>query len=208
LVGEPELLDGVERIDVCLSHFHLDHVVGLSYLPAVPPHIERFIWGPGAALYEASTATILEHLIGPPMFGLTLDRVASRTSDLPLGESEIGPFTVITRDQQMHPQPSVALRVGDELTYCTDTGYDPNNARFAAECRHLLHEAFWPEHPVDNWHSTAAQAARIAEGAAVVRLTLVHINPLSDSATDRLLHDQSSQIFTRSHVGTDLAVLE
>ncbi|MGD2114802.1 MAG: MBL fold metallo-hydrolase, partial [Acidobacteriota bacterium] len=28
-----ELLEGVEQLDVILSHFHLDHVIGLSYLP-------------------------------------------------------------------------------------------------------------------------------------------------------------------------------
>ena len=29
------MLAGVERLDVVLTHYHLDHVVGLSYLPGV-----------------------------------------------------------------------------------------------------------------------------------------------------------------------------
>ena len=33
LVADPSLLDGVERLELVLTHFHLDHVVGLAYLP-------------------------------------------------------------------------------------------------------------------------------------------------------------------------------
>jgi len=37
LAGEhSDLLDGATRLDVLLTHFHLDHVCGLSYLPAPP----------------------------------------------------------------------------------------------------------------------------------------------------------------------------
>ena len=36
LVADPALVDGVRRLDVVLTHFHLDHVCGLAYLPALP----------------------------------------------------------------------------------------------------------------------------------------------------------------------------
>jgi ribonuclease BN (tRNA processing enzyme) len=39
LVTDPALHGGVESIHVMLSHFHLDHVVGLSYLSALPEEI-------------------------------------------------------------------------------------------------------------------------------------------------------------------------
>ena len=53
LVADPSLLDGVERLELVLTHFHLDHVVGLAYLPGlrgaggIPPRI----WGPAQALF-------------------------------------------------------------------------------------------------------------------------------------------------------------
>jgi ribonuclease BN (tRNA processing enzyme) len=54
LLNSPDLIRGVTRIDVCLSHFHLDHLIGLSYLPGLPSEIELVVWGPGKALYETS----------------------------------------------------------------------------------------------------------------------------------------------------------
>ena len=35
LVEDPGLLEGIRRMDIVLTHFHLDHVVGLAYLPAL-----------------------------------------------------------------------------------------------------------------------------------------------------------------------------
>ncbi len=35
LVTTPDLLEGVSTIDIVLTHFHLDHIVGLAYLPAL-----------------------------------------------------------------------------------------------------------------------------------------------------------------------------
>ena len=48
LVADRSLLEGVETLDLVLTHFHLDHVVGLGYMPGLrgaggcPPRI----WGP------------------------------------------------------------------------------------------------------------------------------------------------------------------
>ncbi|MBG0566577.1 hypothetical protein [Actinoplanes aureus] len=61
---DPQLYMGVERIDIALGHFHLDHVVGLSYLDALDPAVERHVWGPGAWLYGRDTRAIVEQLTG------------------------------------------------------------------------------------------------------------------------------------------------
>jgi glyoxylase-like metal-dependent hydrolase (beta-lactamase superfamily II) len=50
LVDEPTLLDGVARLDVVLTHFHLDHVCGLAYTPALP--LRPTLWAPGRWLYD------------------------------------------------------------------------------------------------------------------------------------------------------------
>src|SRR2546422_11533633 len=51
----PELLDGVRRLDILLTHFHLDHVCGLAYLPSLNRCEETMIWGPGSLLYGTKT---------------------------------------------------------------------------------------------------------------------------------------------------------
>ena len=205
LLTSPELTRGVARIDVCLSHFHLDHVVGLSYLPALPPGIERFVWGPGDALYRIATVDVLRRMIAPPLFALDVSQAMSSVGELPVGELDLGPFGVATRAQTYHTEPSLAIRVGTEVAYCTDTGYDDANAGFATGCRHLLHEAFYLGSAPDRTHSTSSEAARIARDARVSQLTLVHVHPLLGQDGDLLA--QAVQVFASTQVGRDLARL-
>lgn len=205
LLTAPELMDGVDRVDVLLSHFHLDHVIGLSYLPGLGPDVKRVVWGPGADIYGTPTETILERLIGPPLFALSLSEVITEIRELATGDQEISSSSVGVRRQDHHNQPSVALRVRDILTYCTDTGYDPGNASFASGSRHLLHEAFYLQ-PVDDMHSTGAEAARIARAAEVTELTLVHLPPRQ--LDERRMQADAAAVFPRARVGKDLSEID
>ena len=207
LLTSPELTRGVARIDICLSHFHLDHVVGLSYLPALPAGIERVVWGPGEAVYGAPTVDVLRRMIAPPLFALDVSEATSSVGELPDGELpdgelDLGPFGVATRAQPYHTEPSLALRVGTVVAYCTDTGYDEMNAEFAAGCRHLLHEAFYLGSAPDRTHSTSSEAARIARDAKVSQLTLVHVHPLLGQDGDLLA--QAVEVFAPTQVGRDM----
>ena len=62
LATDPRLYAGVERIDIALSHFHTDHLVGLSFLDALEPALERHVRGAGAWLYGQDTRTFVERL--------------------------------------------------------------------------------------------------------------------------------------------------
>jgi glyoxylase-like metal-dependent hydrolase (beta-lactamase superfamily II) len=66
LITDPSICQDVTRIDVALSHFHLDHVIGLSYLDALEPSIDRHVWGAGKWLYGADSNSILAQLLLPP----------------------------------------------------------------------------------------------------------------------------------------------
>src|SRR5687767_10317490 len=66
LVEQSDLLAGVESVDIVLTHFHLDHVVGLSYLPALALPEPPTIWGAGKRLAGVPTGSVLERLLGPP----------------------------------------------------------------------------------------------------------------------------------------------
>jgi ribonuclease BN (tRNA processing enzyme) len=205
LITSAELIRGIARIDICLSHFHLDHIIGLSYLPGLPPETERVVWGPGSALYATRTTDLLRRMIAPPLFALDISQIASSVEELPVGELDIGPFRIATRAQEHHTQPSAAFRVGADLAYCTDTGYDQLNAQFAAGCRDLIHEAFYLGQAPDDTHSTPGEAARIARDAGVSRLTLVHLDPRFDQ--DAQLLEEAVAVFPQAQVGRDLTVL-
>lgn len=163
-----------ERIDVCLSHFHLDHIVGLTYLPALEDATIH-VWAPGRWLYQARSEEILGRLLHRPLFPDDVWRNRLRVREMRNGEIVIETVAMALKAQLQHSDPSVAMRVGDELTYCTDTAFDPTNGRFASGCIALLHEA-WAPAPGHQFHSSVQEAMSVAEIAAVDRLILTHID--------------------------------
>jgi ribonuclease BN (tRNA processing enzyme) len=209
LVTEPALLDGVERLYVALSHFHLDHVNGLITLPALQRLETREVWAPGRVVAGMPAEDVIAALLGPPFLAATaaeaLGTFVTGVRELD-GTVEIGPFTVETRVQPKHTCPTVAMRVNGELAYCTDTAYDPENAAFARGVAVLLHEAYHAADETDDpIHSAAGEAARIAAAAEVERLVICHADP-------KLADDEELVRFARPHfeaveVGRDGAVL-
>lgn len=205
LVCDPQLLAGIRRADIVLTHFHLDHVVGLAYLPALPLLEPPRIYGPGAWLYSAGTAEILARLIGPPLF-VELSTITSGVDEIGEEGLSLGPFDVRPRVQRRHSDPTLALRVGDTLTYCTDTAFDEGNVEFAQGSRVLAHEAWWTRGSPreETTHSSAGDAARVALDAGVEQLAMIHIRP--DADEDRLAEEARS-VFGGSAVGRDLMSL-
>jgi ribonuclease BN (tRNA processing enzyme) len=114
-----------------------------------------------------------------PLHSVSLEEQDIEVRDLPLGESEIAGVRIGTRRQDLHSAPSLGFRFGDSLGWITDTAHDPDSARFVAGCRTLAHEAWFttaaPRNP--DVHSSAAQAADVAEQAGVDQLLLIHLPP-------------------------------
>jgi ribonuclease BN (tRNA processing enzyme) len=190
LLNEPALLDGVNRLDVVLTHFHLDHLVGLFYLADLNP--PPAVWGAGQALERIATAALVDRLLDSPLApAIFRDRLA--VHELEPGAREIGAFSVRTRIQPLHANPTLALRIDDALVWCTDTAYDLQNAVFARDARVLCHEAFHAaEDTDDRGHTAAGEAARLAAAAGVERLVLVHVHP-------QLEDDGALLAFARPH---------
>jgi ribonuclease BN (tRNA processing enzyme) len=205
LVENPGLLAGVEGIDIVLTHFHLDHVAGLSYLPALPS--PPTVWGPGELLYGTPTAEILDRLLGRPLFAAPLDALTEEVHEIPGEPFEAAGMKISTRMQRLHSDPTLALRIGDAFTYCTDTAADEGNAEFAAGSGLLFHEAWHATASTDDEiHTAAGEAGRIASAAGVERLVLIHVNPLQSS--DEELLGAARAEFAAAEVGEDLVPLQ
>lgn len=204
LVEEPRLLEGAERLDIVLTHFHLDHVAGLSYLSALP--LKPTLWAGGERLTGRPTESVLGPFLDHPLFGVPLDQLTAAVHEVPEGSFQAGPFAITTRVQRLHSDPTLALRIGDAFTYCTDTAADNGNASFAAGSRVLFHEA-WHATPStdDRIHTAAGEAGRIARDAEVERLVLIHVNPLQSS--DDALARSAQAEFPHVLVGQDLVTL-
>jgi ribonuclease BN (tRNA processing enzyme) len=204
LVTERGLLNGVEHVHVVLTHFHLDHVCGLLYLPALAARVS--IWAPGAWLYGTESGAILGTLLRPPVSPDDLAAVLA-VDELRPGAQLIGGFEVRASEQPHHWAPTAGIRVGDELALLTDTPYEPSSAWIADGVAHLLHEA-WSSSAAARYperDATAADAGRVAREGNVGNLTLVHLNPTLDDLSP-LVEDASAH-FGRVALGQDRAAL-
>lgn len=176
-------LDGIERLDVLLTHYHLDHVVGLSYLPGVSRDRRVRIFAPAPPLTEGGPEA-LGTLIAPPLFPITLDRWPMAVEVVPYGgpELEIGPFQLRVRAQR-HPGGSAGVRIDDRLAYVTDTVVDPETAGFARGVGTLLHEVWLSAAEAEHedagrtGHSAVPGVADLARRAGIGRLVPIHHHP-------------------------------
>jgi ribonuclease BN (tRNA processing enzyme) len=197
LVTDRALLAGRTRLDVLLTHFHIDHVCGLAYLTELD-ELEIIVHGPGAALYDTPTASILARFFSPPIMPIDLARIGVAVAELEPGAAELGGLAVRTRRQDRHTNPTLGVRIGDELVWCTDTEDDPETVRFTRGARVLAHDAWGP--PAAPGHAEPAAAARVAADAGAERLVLIHVPPMADEAD---LHARAAAVHGHVTVATD-----
>lgn len=195
---EPEfrrLVPEAGPVHVFLSHLHLDHTVGLSFLPALWQANETVLHVPvGPAAGEADATALIDRLVGPPFFPHTLGQQPHPVGVVGLEPGEVsvwGPgadLTVRMRAQR-HAGGSLGFRVDDKLAFLTDTVYEEESAGFARGVSLLVHEAWSlgrddpPELAAGlSSHTSALNAARVARDAGVGELLLSHLSPLADES--------------------------
>jgi ribonuclease BN (tRNA processing enzyme) len=103
----------VTRLDLLLTHVHMDHILGLGFFaPLFRSDIEVHMWGP-----RSTTLDLRERLaryLSPPLFPVRLRDLPSRPvlHDVPLGPFEL-PGLRVTAELVCHPGPTVGYRIDD-----------------------------------------------------------------------------------------------
>ena len=177
-----------EELDVLLTHYHLDHIVGLASLFAVWGR-RVTVWAPGEPLVDAEGPEELGRLIRPPFFPKRLTEMGQPVTLRSYRESEldIGPLHLRLR-RQRHPGGSVGVRLDDRFAYVTDTEEDEATVPFVAGVDTLLHEVWFLERETrernfrPRGHSSTTGVAEIAARADVGLLVPVHHHPMRDAA--------------------------
>ncbi len=205
----PGLGSFCERIDLLLTHLHMDHIQGLGFFyPLRDPDIETHIWGPISTTMKLRDR--LARYLSPPLFPVRLrDLRSMHYHDVGPGSSfGIGPFTV-SADLICHPGPTLGYRIeedGTSLAYLPDHEPALGHPEFPAAPQWtsgfdvirgvdlLIHDAQYTEEEyvgrVGWGHSTLRQAVDLAVQAEVATLVTFHHDPEhSDKALDRLLQD-------------------
>jgi ribonuclease Z len=205
-----------DRLDIFLSHAHLDHVIGLTILlDVVSPEVlaNTTVYGEASKIEAVRKYLFAEDLFPvPPPFRLQ-----------PLESScSLADGGKLTHFPLKHPGGSTGFRLdwpasagtrGRSLAYVTDTTADPA-AEYVEHIRGvdlLVHEAFF-QHDEPQWlekigHSCLEAVVRVAAKAKVGRLVLVHMNPqLLDDANFDLT--AARRIFPATELGHDKLELD
>lgn len=197
-----------DTLDILLSHTHLDHVVGLTFLLGIVYQrpVERVrVWGESEKLAAVQKLLANEYIFPAPI-PVTWHSIDEnhKTGEHP--SLDIGGVQVTWR-QQMHPGGSVAYRIdwpvattGNEqtmrrrsLVYATDTtgATDLAMLQWMHGADLLLHECNFHDTQRD-WavktgHCYPDRVAEISTAVDARRVLLTHISPIDPITIDE--HD-------------------
>ena len=176
-----------DKLDIFISHAHLDHIVGLTYLLGVlhqRPLKEVRVHGEKAKL-----AAIRRHLFAGELFP-----VAPPYEDIALEANVNVDSAVITHRALDHPGGSTGYRVDwpdRSLAFITDTTAKPDVAygEFIRGVDLLIHECNFPDgkeaQAEKTGHSCLSAVAHVAKRAEVGGLVLLHFDPLGQGISEQ-----------------------
>jgi phosphoribosyl 1,2-cyclic phosphodiesterase len=202
------LPSGVKRVDVLLTHLHMDHIQGLGFFaPLYIPGFEVHLWGPESA--TMSLRTRLARYLSPPLFPVHLrDLPCNLHLHGPPRRERIREFTVESW-MICHPGPTVGYRISSRegiVAYMPD--HEPALASdfrsvipswvsgysCAQNATLLIHDAQYTpeqyERRVGWGHSTIPDAIAYAGVAAARHLTLFHHDPSHNDAELQWLYER------------------
>ncbi len=190
------------RVDVLLTHLHMDHIQGLGFFdPLFRPGIEVHLWGPPSTTQDLRAR--LTRYLSPPLFPIRVRDVASDVHfhNAPDSPVDIGGLEICGAEI-IHPGPTVGYRIRDGdrvLAYLSD--HEPalggdiaardaarwtSGADIAMGADLLIHDIqYSPEERAERigWgHSSSLEAAAFARLVGARRLAAFHHDPGHDDA--------------------------
>lgn len=183
IVNYQDVLKKYDTLHIILTHYHLDHIAGLSYLPPFVRDKRLCIYGPGIPSYNKSTAEILNDFFQPHFFSRPLYQLAREVKCVDYAmDSFFSIDTILIHcKKQMHSSPSYSIRIDNELLYVTDTFFDARRWADEQTVKVLLHEC-WQLHDDINQHKHSSLDA-LLHGLPLnnfKKILLIHQNPMWD----------------------------
>lgn len=194
-----EHLNGVGRLDILISHVHIDHILGLYLLSGIRvPEIHLY----GEARQGVDFRRQLEAVIGQPYWPVGLEDIRARIHLHEISQGErlalprSGGELSISSLRGNHPNESLLYRVeleGKRVTYALDCemggDMDAALAEFARGSSVLIWDAnFTQADKRAGWgHSTWEEGLAVGRAAGAERILMTHF---SRDYTDAFLREQ------------------
>jgi len=205
-----------KRIDVLLTHLHMDHIQGLGFFsPFFNPEMEVHLWGPASrtqSLHER-----LSRYLSPPLFPVIIRDLPCKLILHEIGNSvfEIDHFSIMS-NYIIHPGPTIGFRVtGRQSVFTYIPDHEPALGRkgmikdnkwisgfdIAAGSDLLYHDGQYTDTEYENkrgWgHSSLNDALLFASLCKVNHLLIAHHDP---SHSD----EELNKIFTNLQMNNNL----
>lgn len=199
------------RLDVFLSHGHLDHTFGLTCMFNVvtPQQMSGVtVYGLPEKISELQT-----HLFHPTLFPVAAPFAWKAIEQ---GQAVAGGGK-LTHFPLEHPGGAIGMRFdwpGKSLAYVTDTVARGAQSAYLPHIQGvdlLIHECYFADGP-DEWaakigHSVASPVAQVAKLAGAKRLLLIHVDP-TNREEDPIGIETVRGIFPHSELARDLQVID
>lgn len=219
---------GIGRVDILLTHLHVDHLQGLAFFePLFDPHVEVNVWGPRSAEFDFRAG--LTRYLSPPLFPIHRSELpAFHMREVPAGPFRVGEFEVLAA-LVSHPGATLGYRIaagGATLAYLPDHELARGGLRGPAARMSglavargvdlLLHDAQYTPAEYSRrvgWgHSTIGDALAFAAAAGVKHLVTFHHDPSHDDQTlDRITRaavEEAGRLPFRLTIGAEGAVFD
>jgi ribonuclease BN (tRNA processing enzyme) len=186
LLNPPEVYQKAKEVHLFLSHYHLDHTVGLTYAPAVFSGKRVTFYLPGERFSGVKPEEFLSCFFGSFLFPVGLKDLPFEWSVTEYDEGDLDIGSRRARVwKQVHTPFSAGIVIDEHIGYMTDTVYDAGLAAKVANLPVLLVAVMFDQgragNPPDlslNGHMTSEGVRRILKDARPRKAYAIHMSPL------------------------------
>ncbi len=198
-----------ERIDVFLSHTHIDHILGVPFFAPCYDASRHVRFWAGHLHPEHALSETIGAIMQPPVFPLTIWDFKARVefNDFAAGGEFSGDWQEdgisISTYALSHPDRATGWRInygGKSVCYITDYEHTSGTVeeglvRFVKGADVLIYDSTYTDEEFARYkgwgHSTWQQGVRLAEAAGAGTLTVFHHDP---DATDAVLDKRAEAL--------------
>lgn len=214
------------RVDILLSHLHMDHVQGLPFFrPLLNPDVETHIWGPISTTRDLRSR--ISRYLSPPLFPIRVRDLPNVTfHDVTPSTFQLGSLEV-TADLITHPGSTLGYRIvegNDSLAYLSDhepafgMGRIPDSPEWtsgsalARGVDVLVHDAQYTDEEYARrvgWgHTSLTQLAALTRQVEPRRLVTFHHDPAHSDAELDDFHEQLKSLLNGTEMLAGVPALE